>query len=86
MFPPWVTSPIYLEVYCCNKIYECAVNTFQVTVYDTDPVKSSAFVDSYIIQFDSSELIGQHFSWAATWTVFYDLDQISDSSNDPYNH
>lgn len=40
MYPDTVTTatPYSLEVYCCNKIKECAVNSFQVHVYDTDPV------------------------------------------------
>lgn len=47
MYPPYVTNPpiptvsnnpIYLEVLCCDLIYDCVVNDFNVFVNDSSPV------------------------------------------------
>lgn len=86
MYPPVVTT-ITIDVYACDYIYECAENTFTITVYDTDPTLNALIFDSYeIIQYDAAANIGQFFTFSETATVFADADQVSDSANDFYNH
>jgi hypothetical protein len=37
MYPDKVINHISLEIYCCNEISECAINSFDLNVIDDDP-------------------------------------------------
>lgn len=43
-----------IEIYCCNTIDECAINTFTVSPKDTTPVSTyGTGITPFTLQFDS---------------------------------
>ncbi len=61
MYPDHVTgtNPYSIELQCCNTIRECAVNTFQVSVYDNDPVLNANKMEGIVyVQYDTKEQVG----------------------------
>ena len=77
MYPDKVTGdePITLELYCCNDISECAVNTLLVNVYDTDPQINPYMIPTEIV-LNVDQGIGLCFSLAFTKDMIWDSDQV----------
>ena len=62
MYPDKVINHISLEIYCCNEISECAINSFDLNVIDDDPeIDSSWIPEKFIVSLDDE--IGESFKW-----------------------
>ena len=86
MYPPYI-DPVQIDLQCCNSIGQCATTTFTVSPTDTAPSTAFSSDSPYVTQYDPYEDVGQHFTWAATKTWFWDDDasQSTDSSY-PYTY
>jgi hypothetical protein len=86
MYPDKVTgtSPISLELYCCNSINECAVNNLLAKVYDNDPEADFTRIPSSLI-LNVDDGVGECFTLAFNKQLIWDKDQVEDPT-DTYNH
>ena len=84
MYPVDIT-PVYLDVYCCNVIDQCAINTFAVKPYDTTPVSTfGTGISPYVIQYDAYGGVGEVFTWGKSAIYFTDSDSNSDTLDTAY--
>mmetsp|Transcript_40577 Transcript_40577/g.39123 ORF Transcript_40577/g.39123 Transcript_40577/m.39123 type:complete len:724 (+) Transcript_40577:1169-3340(+) len=87
VYPPNTEPTICVQLYCCDEIDQCAVNTFYVTPYTTQPTLTTDVSQAiYVLHYDNLEGYGEHFTWGRSSDNFADADEETASPIDVYDH